>query len=137
MAVTNSREHLKPGSILSIIPENNANGTKVYQKGDIVTILTWRAFSPQKKSGTIATSQWGFRDQTERVILQSFGIFSVLSAAWEQPPDPATCLPDSHIRLARQYGRHRTNKQRFRRLTIPKATELKDINEVFPKFIRS
>ena len=127
MVITQNLEPSTPVSLLSNLPEYKANGTFDEQFGDTVTIITWIAYSPLKQSGTITISQWGFLDETEQVILKSLGIYSISKAAWERSINPETLLPNSHKRIACQYGRTRYKKQRFRGLLIiPMVIEILD-----------
>lgn len=114
-----------------LVPEEKLCGTHIQRKETMFTILSWAEYSPKTKQGKATETTWEFNDAKQQVILKGVAIFS--GSKWETGfTNPAQYVPVPHQRKARQLGRERYHKQRFRGLVLsepdlPKRREdLKD-----------
>lgn len=100
------------------VPEEKPCGTHIRLKDDRVMILSWSEYSPKTKQGKATETTWEFDDAAQKVILRGVAVFT--GDTWETSfANPAQHVPSTHLRKAREVGRERYRKQRFRGLVLP------------------
>ena len=106
-----------------LVPEEKPCGTHIRLKDDRVIILSWSEYSPKTKQGKATETTWEFDDAAQKVILRGIALFS--GDTWETGfANPMQYIPSTHLRKAREVGRERYHKRRFRGLVIPEPDRL-------------
>ncbi|MFQ6126479.1 MAG: hypothetical protein ACE5R6_17980 [Candidatus Heimdallarchaeota archaeon] len=110
-----------------LVPEEKLCGTHIQRKETMFTILSWAEYSPKTKQGKATETTWEFNDAEQQVILKGVAIFA--GSGWETGfANPAQYVPVPHQRKARQLGRERYHKQRFRGLVLSEP-DLPEVHE--------
>ena len=110
-----------------LVPEEKLCGTHIQRKETMFTILSWSEYSPKTKQGKATETTWKFNDTEQKVVLKGVAIFS--GSNWETGfTNPTQYVPVPHQRKARQLGRERYHKQRFRGLVLSEL-DLPEVRE--------
>ena len=100
-----------------LVPEEKPCGTQIQLRDNMLKILSWSEYSPKTKQGKATETMWEFNDAEQQVVLKDVAIFA--GSGWETGfANPVQYVPVPHQRKARQLGRERYHKQRFRGLVL-------------------